>query len=285
MWTLLLLAATVRSFALMPLRISDRNKMVLWPGCEGRADFSLHTKNMRSVRFVVKRWDVVATSPVVLHWLCDTPWNGICAKNKNMYAWSEQAIVREIAMHDLYCCLLPRCEALRTCCWGFPIASVASSIAKLPDDAFVSGAMADACCMVNLVCLFMKLHLLALLWDDCLDLLRCAFLRKLSRCVKNITAFCQHPLRPIWPLPIYWQNPNIGWSLVSSFAVNIWVSFVISFNQNQENGSLENYICALAVILRQVLTDHVFCTHCMLCLLQSWQFQLTALPGGNMQRA
>jgi len=55
MWTLLLLAATVRSFALMPLRISDRNKMVLWPGCEGRADFSLHTKNMRSVRFVVKR--------------------------------------------------------------------------------------------------------------------------------------------------------------------------------------------------------------------------------------
>jgi len=32
--------------------------------------------------------------------------------------------------------------------------------------------------MVHLVCLFMKLHLPALLQDDCLDLLRCAFLRK-----------------------------------------------------------------------------------------------------------
>jgi len=26
--------------------------------------------------------------------------------------------------HDLYCCLLPRCEALRTCRSGFPIATV-----------------------------------------------------------------------------------------------------------------------------------------------------------------
>jgi len=25
--------------------------------------------------------------------------------------------------HDLYCCLLPRCEALRTCRTGFPIAT------------------------------------------------------------------------------------------------------------------------------------------------------------------
>jgi len=27
-------------------------------------------------------------------------------------------------MHDLYCCLLPRCEALRTCRLGFSIASI-----------------------------------------------------------------------------------------------------------------------------------------------------------------
>ena len=45
-------------------------------------------------------------------------------KNKNIYAWREQAIIREIATHDLYCCLLPRCEALRTCRSGFPIATV-----------------------------------------------------------------------------------------------------------------------------------------------------------------
>jgi len=45
----------VRSFAHMPLGISDRNKVVLWPGCEGRAEFNIHTKNVRSVWLVVKR--------------------------------------------------------------------------------------------------------------------------------------------------------------------------------------------------------------------------------------
>jgi len=40
---------------------------------------------------------------------------------------------------------------------------VASSIAKLPDDTFVSIATANARSMVNLVCLFMKPHLLAFL--------------------------------------------------------------------------------------------------------------------------
>jgi len=47
----------------------------------------------------------------------------MCAKNKNMYAWSKQAIKIEIATHDLYCCLLPPCEALHTCHSGFPITS------------------------------------------------------------------------------------------------------------------------------------------------------------------
>jgi len=51
--------------------------------------------------------------------------------------------------------------------------------------------------MVNLVCLFKKPHLIALLQDNCLDLFRFAFLRKLSGYVGNITAFCQHLLRPI----------------------------------------------------------------------------------------
>jgi len=31
---------------------------------------------------------------------------------------------RVIAVCDLYCCLLPQCEALRTCLSGFPIATV-----------------------------------------------------------------------------------------------------------------------------------------------------------------
>jgi len=33
--------------------------------------------------------------------------------------------------------------------------------------------------------------------DNCLDLLRCALLHKLSACVRNRTAFCKHLLRPI----------------------------------------------------------------------------------------
>jgi len=44
---------------------------------------------------------------------------------------------------------------------------IASCIAKLPSDAFVLAATADACSMINLVCLFMKPHLLALLHDNC----------------------------------------------------------------------------------------------------------------------
>jgi len=62
---------------------------------------------------------------------------------------------------------------------------------------FVSAATAGACSMVHLVCLFMKTHLLALLQNNCLDLVHCACLCKLSACVRNITAFCQHLLRPI----------------------------------------------------------------------------------------
>jgi len=48
--------------------------------------------------------------------------NGMRRKNKNIYAWLKQAITREIATHYLYCCLLQRLEALRTCRSGFPIA-------------------------------------------------------------------------------------------------------------------------------------------------------------------
>jgi len=37
------------------------NKMVLWPGCGGRGKFSLHTKNVQSVWFVVKRYTPAST--------------------------------------------------------------------------------------------------------------------------------------------------------------------------------------------------------------------------------
>jgi len=65
------------------------------------------------------------------------------------------------------------------------------------DGAVVLAATTDTCSMVYLVCLFIKPYLLALLQDNCLDFRCCAFLSKLSGCVRNITAFCQHLLRPI----------------------------------------------------------------------------------------
>ena len=123
-WSLLLLAAAVRSFAHMPLRISDRNKMVLWPGCEGRAEFSLHTKNVRSVWFVVKRRGCCCSlsgGVVLIVWFTT---NGMCGKNNTIIcvAWASNS--KRDCKHDLYCCLLPRCETLRTCRSGFPIATV-----------------------------------------------------------------------------------------------------------------------------------------------------------------
>jgi len=123
MWTLLLLAATVRSFAHMPLGISDRNKMVLWPECGGRAEFSHHTKNVRSVWFVVKRrgccWNL--SSGVVLNVWFTT--NRMCMKNNTIIYVVQASNSKRDCEHDLYCCLLPWCEALHTCRSGFPIAT------------------------------------------------------------------------------------------------------------------------------------------------------------------
>jgi len=70
------------------------------------------------------------------------------------------------------------------------------------DDAFVSAATADACSMVDLVCLFMKAHLLALLEINVLTWF-VVLSRKFSACVKNITVLCQHLPRPIQPILIY----------------------------------------------------------------------------------
>jgi len=72
--------------------------------------------------------------------------------------------------------------------------------------------MTNACFMVLLVCLFMKTYLPALLQDNCLDLVHCAFLYKLS-------VFCQHLMRlikladtDISVKPKYW--PDISARLI-----------------------------------------------------------------------
>jgi len=78
-------------------------------------------------------------------------------------------------------------------------------------------------------------------------------------------------------------NINKFWKGGRWFAVNAWGP-IISYEQNQENGCLENYICVRAFKHRPVLTDQVFCNRCMLSLLQSWRFQLTALPGQAIRK-
>jgi len=47
MGSLLLLGATVGSFAHLLLGLSNHNKVVLWPGCEGGARYNLHKKNIQ----------------------------------------------------------------------------------------------------------------------------------------------------------------------------------------------------------------------------------------------
>ena len=53
--------------------------------------------------------------------------NGMCAKNNiHIYvAWTSNNIIDIVIMAcDLYCCLLPQCEALHTCRSGSPIATL-----------------------------------------------------------------------------------------------------------------------------------------------------------------
>jgi len=62
---------------------------------------------------------------------------------------------------------------------------------------------------------------------------------------------------------------TISGKAVAGFAVNASGPFVISYNQNQENGCLENYTCVRAFKHRPVPIDQVVCTRCMIFLLQS----------------
>jgi len=102
-------------------------------------------KNLRSVWLVVKRRGCccnLSGGVALIVWFTT---NGMCAKNKNICMWREQAIIewswwvtsnacepgeQLIVLatgddeSDLYCYLLPRCEALRTCRSGFPIATI-----------------------------------------------------------------------------------------------------------------------------------------------------------------
>jgi len=71
-------------------------------------------------------YGVVATSPVVLHWLYDSPRTG-CAWRTTPYIYVARTSNNRVIMAcELHYCLLPRCEALRICRSGYPIATVVS---------------------------------------------------------------------------------------------------------------------------------------------------------------
>ena len=55
---------------------------------------------------------------------CVITTNGMCVKNNTIMYVARTSNNRVISSGDLYCCLLPRCKALRTCRSGFQIATV-----------------------------------------------------------------------------------------------------------------------------------------------------------------
>jgi len=57
----------------------------------------------------------------------------MCAKNYTNIYVARTSNNRVIAAHDFYYCLLPQCEALRTCRSGFPIATISKSLLNQTD--------------------------------------------------------------------------------------------------------------------------------------------------------
>ena len=120
--------------------------------------------------------------------------------------------------------------------------------------------MADMCSMVHLVYLFMKMHLLVLLQNNCLDLVCCAFLCNLSAFVRNITAFYQHLLRPvklvilantdILAKPKYRLDIFIGQADISISSFILYVSR--NFTEAElVKAALEEFIFILTIDLHQ----------------------------------
>ena len=66
-----------------------------------------------------------------LHWHCVKcvihHERDVCEEKNHIYV-ARNSNNRMISSGDLYCCLLPQCEALRTCRSGFPIATLLKTI-------------------------------------------------------------------------------------------------------------------------------------------------------------
>ena len=99
------------------------------------SDIRNFSENIRSdvkTSEVATLMTTVTTSPVVLHWLCDSPWTGCAWKTTPYIHVARTSINRVIVACELYCCLLPQCETLRICRSGFPIATPPPEMSGLP---------------------------------------------------------------------------------------------------------------------------------------------------------
>jgi len=123
-WSLLLLAATVWSFAHLPLGLSDGNKMVLWSGCEGRVKCSLHKKERVISAVRCKKGGCCCNLSVMVALNVRFTTNGMCVKNNTHIYLARTSNNRLIVACDLYCCLLPKCEALHTSRSSFLISTL-----------------------------------------------------------------------------------------------------------------------------------------------------------------
>jgi len=118
-----MLAATVWNSAHLPLGLSDRNKVMLGPGCEGCARCNLYKKTRDRSCSLWKGGDVVATSQLALREMCESSRMVMCVENNTHLYLVRTSNNRVISSGYLYNCMLPQCEALRTCRSSFPIAT------------------------------------------------------------------------------------------------------------------------------------------------------------------
>ena len=92
----------------------------MWRSCQVQTS---HKNNMRSLRFIVKRRDCCWNLSVDVALNVRLTTNGMCVKNNTHIYVTWTSNKRVISLGDLYCCLLPQCEALCLCRSGFPIAT------------------------------------------------------------------------------------------------------------------------------------------------------------------
>jgi len=98
---------------------SERSAVLLFwvGGCPADSEY---TQNSRFSRFLCYCCNLSGGVALIVWFTM----NGMCVKNNTTICVARASHRKRDCEHDLYCCLLPRCEALRTCRSGFPIATL-----------------------------------------------------------------------------------------------------------------------------------------------------------------